>query len=74
MASCSRSTSSAPSTGRFCSVTETSRGRRCRSKLWCGQANAAKYAELLTEFEAWEHEPTVAELDGFAAGVEAADR
>ena len=34
----------------------------------------AKYAELLTEFEAWEHEPTVAELDGFAAGVEAADR
>ena len=34
----------------------------------------AKYADLLTEFEAWEHEPTVAELDGFAAGVEAADR
>ncbi|RPI11783.1 MAG: hypothetical protein EHM63_01090 [Actinobacteria bacterium] len=33
-----------------------------------------KYADLLTEFEAWEHEPTVAELDGFAAGVEAADR
>ena len=34
----------------------------------------AKYADLLTEFEAWEHEPTVAELDGFAACVEAADR
>jgi hypothetical protein len=34
----------------------------------------AKYADLLTEFDAWEHEPTVAELDGFAAGVEAADR
>lgn len=33
-----------------------------------------KYAELLNEFEVWEHEPTVAELDGFAAGVEAADR
>jgi hypothetical protein len=33
-----------------------------------------EYAELLTKFEVWEHEPTVAELDGFAAGVEAADR
>ncbi len=34
----------------------------------------ASYADLLTEFEVWEHEPTVAELDGFGAGVEAADR
>ncbi len=33
-----------------------------------------KYAELLTEFQVWEQEPTAAELDGFAAGVEAADR
>jgi hypothetical protein len=34
----------------------------------------AQFADLLTEFEVWEHEPTVAELDGFAAGVEAAER
>lgn len=34
----------------------------------------AKYAELLGPFEVWEHEPTVADLDGFAAGIEAVDR
>ena len=33
-----------------------------------------QYAELLEPFEVWEHEPTVADLDGFAAGVEAVDR
>ena len=33
-----------------------------------------KYADLLGAFEVWEHEPTVAELDGFAAEVEATDR
>jgi hypothetical protein len=33
-----------------------------------------KYSDLLGAFEVWEHEPTVAELDGFAASVEAADR
>ncbi len=33
-----------------------------------------KYADLLAAFEVWEHEPTVADLDGFAASVEAADR
>jgi hypothetical protein len=35
---------------------------------------AERYADLLREVEVWTHEPTVAELDGFAAGVEAADR
>ena len=34
----------------------------------------AKYADLLVTVAVWEHEPTAAELDGFAAGVEAADR
>jgi hypothetical protein len=29
---------------------------------------------MLGPIEVWEHEPTVADLDGFAAGVEAADR
>ena len=33
-----------------------------------------RYAELLSEVEVWDHLPTVAELDGFAAEVEAADR
>jgi hypothetical protein len=33
-----------------------------------------KYADELAGFEVWEHEPTVADLDGFAARVEAIDR
>jgi hypothetical protein len=33
-----------------------------------------KYSDLLGEVEVWEHEPTAAELDGFAATVEASDR
>ena len=34
----------------------------------------AKYADVVEAFEVWEHEPTAADLDGFAAGVEAVDR
>ena len=37
-----------------------------------GQAEA--YASLLAQFEVCEHDLTVADLDGFAAEVEAADR
>jgi hypothetical protein len=33
-----------------------------------------RYAQLLDRVEVWEHEPTAADLDGFAAEVEAADR
>jgi hypothetical protein len=33
-----------------------------------------RYADQLGVVDVWEHEPTVADLDGFAAGVEAADR
>lgn len=33
----------------------------------------AKYSDLLTGVQVWETEPTVSELDGFAAEVEAAD-
>ena len=33
-----------------------------------------RFAAALEGIELWEHEPTVAELDGFAAEVEAADR
>jgi hypothetical protein len=34
----------------------------------------ARYAGLLADVEIWDHTPTVADLDGFAAEVEAADR
>lgn len=40
----------------------------------CTQDQAQRYADELTPFEVWTHEPSVAELDGFAAEVEAADR
>jgi hypothetical protein len=33
-----------------------------------------QYAALLDRVEVWEHEPTAADLDGFAAEVEVADR
>jgi hypothetical protein len=33
-----------------------------------------RFADVLEGIELWEHEPTVADLDGFAAEVEAADR
>jgi hypothetical protein len=35
---------------------------------------AEDYRDLLRGVEIWTHEPTVADLDGFAAQVEAADR
>lgn len=35
---------------------------------------AEQFPQLLEEVETWGHEPGVAELDGFAAEVEAADR
>lgn len=35
---------------------------------------AERYAVELADVEVWTHEPTVADLDGFAAEVEAGDR
>lgn len=35
---------------------------------------AERYGDLLAEVEIWTHEPTVADLDGFAAEVESVDR
>lgn len=35
---------------------------------------AERFEHLLRDVEVWTHEPTVADLDGFAAEVEAADR
>jgi hypothetical protein len=37
-------------------------------------AQADRYPDLPRDVEVWTHEPTVADLDGFAAEVEAADR
>lgn len=37
-------------------------------------SDAERYAELLRDVEVWTREPCVADLDGFAAEVEAADR
>lgn len=33
-----------------------------------------RYGDLLADFEVWDHNPSVADLDGFAAEVEAVDR
>ena len=38
-----------------------------------GEGQRKCFAELLAGVQVWEHEPTVADLDGFAAQVEAAD-
>jgi hypothetical protein len=35
---------------------------------------AERFAAVLADVEIWEHEPSVADLDGFAAEVEATDR
>lgn len=35
---------------------------------------AERYRDLLAQVEVWTHEPNAADLDGFAAQVEAADR
>jgi hypothetical protein len=35
---------------------------------------ARQYAAELSDVEVWDHSPTVADLDGFAAEVDAADR
>jgi hypothetical protein len=35
---------------------------------------AERYADLLTAVQVWTHQPNVAELDGFSAQVDAADR
>ncbi len=32
-----------------------------------------RYADLLTQVQVWDHEPSAADLDGFAAQVEASD-
>lgn len=43
-------------------------------RVLAAPGDADRHRDLLGEVEVWLHEPTVADLDGFAAGVEAADR
>ena len=37
------------------------------------EEQAVRYRDLLTGVQVWDHDPTIGELDGFAAEVEAAD-
>jgi len=43
-------------------------------RIVCTPEQAVRYAELLRDVEIWDHEPDVADLDGFAAEVESVDR
>lgn len=43
-------------------------------RVVCTPEQAQRFASTLRDVEVWDHEPTVADLDGFAAEVEAADR
>jgi hypothetical protein len=43
-------------------------------RVLASPADAQRYADLLSDVEVWSHEPNVADLDGFAARVEATDR
>jgi hypothetical protein len=43
-------------------------------RVVCTPAQAERFASWLTDVEIWDHEPTTADLDGFAAEVDAVDR
>ena len=43
-------------------------------RVVCSAAQATRFADLLADVEVWDHEPSVAELEGFAAEVDAAER
>jgi hypothetical protein len=43
-------------------------------RVVCTREQADRFASWLTDVEVWDHEPTTADLDGFAAEVEAVDR
>jgi hypothetical protein len=43
-------------------------------RVLVGPDDEERYTDLLRGVETWTHEPNVADLDGFAAEVEAADR
>jgi len=49
-------------------------GEQTPIRVMCTKEQAEHYASWLTDVEIWDHEPTTADLDGFAAEVEAADR
>jgi hypothetical protein len=43
-------------------------------RVLVSRGDAERYADLLRDVEIWTHEPNIADLDGFAARVEAAER
>ena len=43
-------------------------------RVLCTPEQAERYSAWLTDVEIWDHEPTTADLEGFSAEVEAADR
>jgi hypothetical protein len=43
-------------------------------RVVCTPEQATRYAPLLEDVEVWDHEPTTADLDGFAAEVESVER
>ncbi len=43
-------------------------------RVLCSPDQARRYRALLADVEVWDHEPTTADLDGFAAHVESVDR
>jgi hypothetical protein len=60
--------------GRSWVATRSWRARTCPIRVLVSPADAERYADLLRDVEVWTHEPTVADLDGFAPRVEATDR
>jgi hypothetical protein len=43
-------------------------------RVVCTPEQAARYGDVLREVEVWDHEPSIADLDGFVAEVEAVER
>jgi hypothetical protein len=43
-------------------------------RILCTPEQARFYSPWLMDFEVWDHEPTTADLEGFAAEVESVDR
>ncbi len=54
-------------------LSEWRRAWLARTMLRSSETIANKYRDLLAGVQVWTREPTVSDLDGFAAQVEAAD-
>ena len=73
--SCSNSISLVPRTAPFCasiSARRVKQGRDLPIRV-VAASSTAEFAGLLDGVETWDEVPTMAQIDGFAAEVEAAD-